>query len=381
MPFAYSQQSAFERLLLLIATFVQYPGIGSAQVNALDPPCGAFEAIQKKMQAIAQTCDIDLPLYSAHTLRKDLKTLRKYGILERRMYRWGYYLGTGAMNRDELQTALQSLAAHAKSQGDPTVRRVFQTLEQRLRGLNLESSGQLFYPVRTQLDRAIVYADPEEMMNKGQYRHTLFHQFVALETAISQGQVVKLYRQQNPYSHVNTGYIQVYPLQLIYVDIAWYLLYENQSTRHLEIERVDRFSDSLTVVESTGRGLLAQQQSLQTAHKLLSNGWGLYLGNALEQSKELAGQLDYVDVWVKFFPPVMNFILEGDRRHPKQKVEKRTKGKEVYVNYKIKLPARSLNEFCYWVHRFMHYAQIIAPQSLVEQHHQAALALVKRYET
>ncbi|KPQ33181.1 MAG: WYL domain [Phormidesmis priestleyi Ana] len=381
MPFAYSEQSAFERLLLLIATFVQYPGIGSAESGAQDSARDAFEVIQEKMQAISQTCDIDLPLYSAHTLRKDLKTLRQYGILERRMYRWGYYLGTGAMSRDELQTALQSLAAHAKSQRDPNVRRVFQTLEQRLRGLNLESAGQLFYPVRTQLDRAIVYADPEEMMNKGQYRHTLFHQLIGLETAIFQGQVVKLYRQRDPYSQINVGYIQVYPLQLIYVDIAWYLLYEDQSTQHLEVERVDRFSDFLTVVDPNGRGLPAQQQSLQTAHKLLSNGWGLYLGNAAEQSKERAGQLDYVEVWVKFFPPVMNFILEGDRRHPKQKVQKRTKGQETHVDYKIKLPARSLNEFCYWVHRFMQYAQIISPQSLVEQHHQAALALAKRYET
>ena len=125
MPFAYSEQSAFERLLLLIATFVQYPGIGSAESGAQDSARDAFEVIQEKMQAISQTCDIDLPLYSAHTLRKDLKTLRQYGILERRMYRWGYYLGTGAMSRDELQTALQSLAAHAKSQRDPNVRRVF----------------------------------------------------------------------------------------------------------------------------------------------------------------------------------------------------------------------------------------------------------------
>ena len=381
MPSAYSEQSAFERLLLLIATFVQYPGIGSPKPEALDPSYDAFGDIQAKMQVIAQTCNIDLPIYSPHTLRKDLKTLRKYGILDRRMYRWGYYLGTGAMSRDELRTTFQSLAAHAKSQRDPNVRQVFQTLEQRLRGLNFESAGQLFYPVRTQLDRAIVYADPEEMMNKGHYRHTLFHQLIALETAIFKGQVIKLYRQRDLYSQITTGYIQVYPLQLIYVDIAWYLLYEDRSTQHLEVERVDRFSDYLRVVDPEGRGLPAQQQSLKTAHRLLSNGWGLYLGNAAEQSEERAGQINYVEVWVKFFPPVINFILEGNRRHPRQKVKKHTKGEEIYVDYKIKLPARSLNEFCYWVNRFMHYAQIIEPQSLVEQHYQAALALVKRYET
>jgi len=42
------------------------------------------------------------------TLRKDLETLRRYGILDRQMYRWGYYLGTGALRRDELQVAFNA---------------------------------------------------------------------------------------------------------------------------------------------------------------------------------------------------------------------------------------------------------------------------------
>ena len=387
VPHAYGEQSAFERLLLLIATLVQYPGIGSTESIATssgtsaDTTHDAFENIQVQMQTIAKACDIDLPNYSVHTLRKDLKTLRQYGILDRRMYRWGYYLGTGAMSRDELQTVLQSLSSHAKSQGNPNVRRIFETLEQRLRGLNLELEGQLFYPVRTQLDRSIVYADPDEMMKKGQYRRTLFHQLTAVETAIAQGQVVELYRQRDPYSTISTGHVQVYPLQLIYADIAWYLLYEHQGTHHLVLNRVDRLSDYLKVIDATGRGIAAQQQSLQIAHKLLDNGWGLFLGNPEEQVQERSGQLELIDVWVKFFPPVMDFILEGDRRHFRQEVRKRSKGGEIYVDYQIKLPKRSLNEFCYWVHRFMNHAQIMAPPFLAEQHRQAAIDLVQRYKS
>jgi len=387
VPHAYGEQSAFERLLLLIATLVQYPGIGSTESIATssgtsaDTTHDAFENIQVQMQTIAKACDIDLPNYSVHTLRKDLKTLRQYGILDRRMYRWGYYLGTGAMSRDELQTVLQSLSSHAKSQGNPNVRRIFETLEQRLRGLNLELEGQLFYPVRTQLDRSIVYADPDEMMKKGQYRRTLFHQLTAVETAIAQGQVVELYRQRDPYSTINTGHVQVYPLQLIYADIAWYLLYEHQGTHHLVLNRVDRLSDYLKVIDATGRGIAAQQQSLQIAHKLLDNGWGLFLGDPEEQVQERSGQLELIDVWVKFFPPVMDFILEGDRRHFRQEVRKRSKGGEIYVDYQIKLPKRSLNEFCYWVHRFMNHAQIMAPPFLAEQHRQAAIDLVQRYKS
>jgi hypothetical protein len=375
----YTEQSAFDRLLLLIATLVRYPGIGAADPNATaETNHDGILAIQAKLPLVAQSCGIDLPAYSVHTLRKDLKTLRKYGLLDQRMYRWGYYLGTGAMSREELQLALQSLASQAQT--DANIRQIFEVLERRLRGLNLDLKGQLFYPIRTHLNRSVVYSDPEEMMQQGKYRRTLFHQMSAVESAIAQGQLIKICRHRNPYDEVQTGQIKVFPIQLIHAEIAWYLLYEHEHTGHLEIERIDRFSDDFQVITPTGRGLMAQQQSLQVAHKLLTNGWGLFLGKPKEQLLELQGKPDLIEVWVKFFPPVSSFILEGDRRHPRQEIQRRSKGGEIYVNYKVKLPERSLNEFYYWVNRFMNSAQIIAPASLAERHRQAALELLKRYE-
>jgi hypothetical protein len=383
IPHAYREQSAFDRLLLLIATLVQCPGVGRPDAadnsRSITESSDSFESIRVQMQAIAKTYGIDLPNYSAHTLRKDLKTLRQYGILDHRMYRWGYYLGTGALNREELQAALQALIAQAKSQGNPNVRRIVETLEQRLRGLNLELHGQLFYPVRTQLDRAIVYADPDEMMHQGKYRQTLFHQITAVEAAIASGQAIEILCQSNPYAKNATGYIKVHPLQLIYAEIAWYLLYEVYEQPFLVIRRVDRLSDYCQPIAGSNRSLLMQKESLEAAHKLLTNGWGLFLGEPHEQRQERAGKLELIDVWVRFFPPVTDFILEGDRRHPTQKVKRHAHGKEVYVDYQVQLPRRSLNEFCYWVHRFMNHAQFVAPQFLVDQHHQAALNLVQRY--
>jgi hypothetical protein len=47
----------------------------------------------------------------------------------------------------------------------------------------------------------------------------------------------------------------------------------------------------------------------------------------------------------------------------------------------VKLPERSLDEFCRWVDRFMYCAKIIIPADLAEKHRQAALQLVHRYET
>lgn len=302
----YADRLAFERLMLLIATLVQYPGVGSSDEDspllAEASHHDALLAVQARLQAVATASGIDLPenYPATPTIRKDIETLRRYGILDQRMYRWGYYLGTGAMSRQELQVAFNALASTAKYQGDPQVRRIYQTLVKRLRGLDLELKGQFFYPVRQHLNRAINYTDPEEMRAKGENRNTLFHKLDVVERAISQGQAIKISRSSDPYGRSRVGLIQVWPLQLIYYDIAWYLIYEDCSNGHLAVGRVNRFKDYCQILTPQGRGLVAQQQSLINAHKLLDNGWGLNLGELEEQQAELQGQLKLETVKVRF---------------------------------------------------------------------------------
>ena len=379
-PSAYAEPRAFKRLMALIATLVRHPGVGARDPLKSSP--GEHDAAQdmlKKMCETAHILDIALPQYSVHTIRKDLKTLRRYGILDKRMYRWGYYLGTGALTRDELQAALQALATQAQHQGDPHIRRMYASLERRLRGLNLELDGQLFYPVRTHLSRTIVYTDPEDMMRQGHYRRTLFHDLEAVERAITMGQPLELLRQRDPHQSMGTGYLKVYPLQLIYSDVAWYLLYEHLHNHHFEIARVDRLSEHLKVLESTGRGTAAQTQSLELAHQLLKQGWGLYLGSPEEQQQERLGHAELIATKVRFYYPVAEFILEGERRHPTQTIKKGKQQGEAYVDFSIQLPQRSLQEFSRWVNRFMHLARILTPPELAENHRQNARALAARY--
>lgn len=382
MAHSYATFPAFERLLLLIATFVRYPGVGfiDPMQSDSDRPHDTLQEVLVHLQKVADELDVELPSYSRHTIQSDLKTLRHYGLLERRAYRWGYYLGTGAMNREELQVAINAIHSQAKYQEDPQINRIYQKLTRRLRSLNLKD--EMFYPVRTQLDRVIVYTDPEEMMAKRKYRGTLFEKLDALEAAIVKGQAIELYRCRNPYNPEKTKHEQVYPLQLIYADIAWYLLQENYKDGHLVVSRLDRFSDHFKVVDAKGRGSKAQGKSLHIAHRLLEAGWGLKLGSRENQQREIRGELELVEVQVRFFPEVMGFIQEGEKRHPKQDIKPGPKGKDgklAYVDYIIELPERSLEEFCRWVHRFMGNAQFIYPQYLVEQHQQAARALLERY--
>lgn len=380
-PHPYAEPTAFERLLMLVATFIRYPGVGSLEQE--DNPTQIHDALQEVQRYLQKTADElgrSLPHYSPHTLRKDLVTLRRYGVLDQRMYRWGYYLGTGAMNLAELRVMLQAARSQAQAQGDPQTRQVCYTVEKRLRGLDLELQGRLFYPVRSQLNRTIVYSDPEEMMQQGQYRHTLFHALEALEAAIVQGQPVTLHRRTDPFGTAGIGSIQVYPLQLIYADIAWYLLYEYTENQYLELERIDRFSDHCQLVPAEPRGIAIQHQRLQVAQTLLQNGWGLYLGTPEQQQLEQRGMAELINVQVRFFAPIDAFILEGDRRHPTQTLRKGQQHNQTYVDYSVQLPERSLSEFSRWLNRFMHHAKILAPANLAAQHQENALKLMQRYQ-
>lgn len=381
----YADHQAFERLMLLIATFVRYPGVGSSDSNhAVNSKSGehhdALAEVSVRLQEVARDCGINLPAYSVHTLRKDLQILRRYNILDKRMYRWGYYLGTGAMSKAELQIALNALGSQAKYQQDPQVNRIYQTLMQRLRGLNL--TGEFAYPVRSQINRAIIYTDPEEMMADSLYRGTLFEKLEKLETAIIQGQAIEIYRSRNPNNKGVTEYLTIWPLQLIYSDIAWYLLHEDCQNGHLAVSRLDRFTEHFKLVETESRGSTVQWQNLQIAHQLLEAGWGLYLGEIEDQRRERLGKLDFVNVTVRFFPEVMAFIKEGEKRHKSQEIDEGPKtqdGKPTYLDYHVKLPPRSLNEFSRWVYRFMGNAQFRTPKDLAEKHKQGARELLARY--
>jgi hypothetical protein len=211
----YSDRQAFERLMLLIATFLKYPSIGSADAspqNNNDKPHDALASVKQQLEQLAQ--EIGIPINSAiPTIRKDLVTLRKYGILNKRIYRWGYYLGTGVMTKQELSVALNALASLAEYQRSPQIIRIYSSLLKRLQGFDADENSKLLYPVRSQINHLIVTTDLEDRIKKkqAQNRHTLFDSLTTVEKAILDGQVIEIYRHSDPYAD-NTGAAQVYPL-------------------------------------------------------------------------------------------------------------------------------------------------------------------------
>ncbi|MBF2075527.1 MAG: WYL domain-containing protein [Synechococcales cyanobacterium C42_A2020_086] len=366
----YSDRASFERLLLLLATLVKYPGIGAGD------KAERLASVQQKMQAVADELQIPLPWYAEPTLQKDLGVLRRYGLLERQVYRHGYYVGTGVMTQSELRLALNALASQAKYQGDAQARQVYQAIGQRLQGQNFESEAA-FYPVRLQFNRPTTYTDPDEMMRKQAFRNTLFHQLEQVEAAILQGLPIEVY------AHKRGLYESIYPLQLLYQDVAWYLLCEDVTTGHFKTYRMDRLANYVRPLAQVGRGIAAQQESLQVVHHLLKTGWGLFLGTPEEQQQEREGSLIFEQIKVKFYDEAIPLILEAERRHPKQKLrlgkQDAATGLPSYVDYKITLPPRSLPEFGRWLNRYMGNVRVVTPVSLAEQQQQAARRLLERY--
>jgi predicted DNA-binding transcriptional regulator YafY len=381
----YRRPESLERLLLLLAVFVKYPGIGRKDEGKTSGTGHhqALESVQSQLRALAQSLGLDYPPdYPAiPTLRKDLELLRTYGLLEQRMYRWGYYLGAGVLSAEELQIAFNALESQALFQGHPLVKQVYLQLKQRLRGFALPENRDFFYPVRQHLNRAINYTDPQEMMAKAENRHTLYHSLEAVEEAILRGQALRLYRIEDPYRRQGLGPMDVYPLQLFYYDIAWYLLSEDCHNGCLATGRVNRFSDQYELLPAPERGSEAQRRSLQAGYRLLENGWGLNLGTLTEQQAELAGTLELIPACIRFYPPASSFIWEGDRRHPRQKI-KLGPGKPVpkYLDYRLDLPPRSLGEFAFWVQRYGDKAIVLAPLALQERHRQGAEDLARCYQ-
>jgi predicted DNA-binding transcriptional regulator YafY len=332
------------------------------------------------LKQLAIDLHLEISAASVHTLRKDLEFLRKCGVIEERMYRWGYYLGTGVFSPQELPIALQAIKDIGERLGDPAIDNLYQKLAKRLRGMELSSRDP--YPVRSQLNRGIVFTDPERMRERHNYRETLFERLSELETAIVTGRAIEIYYARTAYPTSPTKYWQVYPLQLLYHDVAWYLICEEIESSYLVAIRLDRLSGHLQqLTDLPPRGRSAQLDRLKVVDRLLKNGWGINLGSREQQIEELNGG-GCIEVKVRFFEKVVSFIREGEKRHPQQQIalgKKNADGRLAFINYSVVLPERSLDEFFRWVRRFGSQALVLAPEKYVLEFRQEVSQLARLY--
>ena len=372
----YEEPIAFDRLMLLVALLVETPGSGAIETGGL---AAIGEALRDRAAALGRPFPADYP--SIPTLRKDLATLRAYGLLGDRMYRWGYYLGAGALTAAELTTALNGLRLLAIDLGDPKVGERLGPIQSRLKSWDQDQEGRLTYPLRRSLSRPVSEQDPITRLEQGQGWDRLVEQLDAIEEAILDGQAIELKVARSPQLDDRGERERLYPLQLLFYDVGWYLLYEKLDSGQFATRRIDRLSAEVRWLPMPPRGLRIQRQRLRKATGLLSAGWGLFLGEAADQIRELAGQEPLQLVVVRFRRPTARFIAEGDPRHPTQRLtwESETSGEPSGLEFSVKLPRRSLGEFERWVRRYGSDAVVLEPPELVARFRQMAIALALAY--
>jgi predicted kinase len=256
------------------------------------------------------------------TLRKDLeKILTPYGFRNRNdNVRHGYCLGTALFSAPRLRELHQVVRQAAGRLADPSAQDLLAELDERLGWAGISADG--LPPVRSYARHAVVDADLVRRDSLAAPRRA-----EAIEVAIVEHRRVLLRRFADVGTNPDSpdGELRVWPLQLIFHNVGWYLLFEEdeigQAQGLIRSERLDR----LALASSRGdlrRGAVEHQASLQRLERLLHHSGGIFFGGDLEQQQQLsspsAQRRAQALVTLRFCctPWAFAFIREGLQRYP-----------------------------------------------------------------
>ena len=293
-------------------------------------------------QLIAATASIPggyLPGESA-TLRKDLeKLLTPYGFRAANdNVRHGYALGTAVLSAPRLRE-IQALVQQAAGRlADPSAQPLLAELEQRLAwaGLDQPAPPLRLYARHGVVDTALVRRESLAAPRGAE----------AIERAIAQRRRVLLKRFSSAGSHGGTtigdgsGEWRVWPLQLIFHHVGWYLCAEEdvigQEHGLIRCERLDRLalqstsprSGSLHSGPSDGlrRSPERQHAALQRLERLLNHSGGIHFGDDIKAQLALASSSPRARSGVlqtlrfSATPWAFAFLREGMGRYPREQV-------------------------------------------------------------
>ena len=256
-------------------------------------------------------------LGEAATLRKDVeKILTPYGFRRRNdNVRHGYAIGTALLSRHRWQEVHGVIEQAAGRLSDPTAQDLLSEVEQRLAWSGLDQQQHI--PVRAFANRSIVNREllrPDSLASQRQAEQ--------LETAISERRRIQLERYPSVASFPDSpsGSFRVWPLQLLFHNIAWYLVYEDDSVGRdeglIRTERLDRLA-----LRQQERGYRrsdeAHAASIHRLERLLHLSGGIYFGDDLDAQLQLTA-LGKGLVTLRFCcqPWCFAFIREGLQRYP-----------------------------------------------------------------
>lgn len=339
-------QAQHDRMLAIVSMIAQHPGIGTAELaDAL------AEATGKR--------------WANATVYTDLKRLKAAGLLADQRHRKGYFLTGPTVAHEDMRALMNGLRIQAEDLENP--------IAQRLYDQHLERFA------RTREDQAYFGYPVEALQNRPVTRTTngdLAQVMEALRDPILRGQKVRVRLvRDNWHKHKGPRNHDVFPLQFVFHDVAWYLLCESAETGTFFTLRLDRLSPVVTAIGRTARGAREQADRLALAKGLMARSWGICIPPH-DAEGALTAPLVTARVW--FHPDKGGFIEEANRRHPAQGVTRRKDG----VIFEVALPDHPSVWlfFKVWVLGWGAAAEVLEPPALRAAVAAELTELLQRYE-
>lgn len=391
---SYSDKEVFQRLISTIKLIVNQPFLKDFGKGSL--------------KTLAQALEQARGIYNAETglpmLRKDIENILKpYKIIPSFPMRHGYFAGTGIFSQQELIKLFDILQSQAKSLDDPLALDFYNTFKERMLQTKLIDSKENIYPIRSIANHSIV--DEKHL-----HETSLLKKLPYLENAIVKGELLELntFSSSPKYESDANSFVTVYPLQIVFYNLAWYLGYErvtkDAQSGLLKLQRLDRLF--LGNFQNQYRSRQEQNKALEKLQKLLQASAGIYLGNSVEDqyrflSRDKNKRMEVcvtVELW--FDDKIFHFITEGTKRFAQIKMsrprsvakvnlpksifclEAPTEDKQFPNRFQTVLPKWSLNDFdlLRWIVGFGGSVKVIQPPELVEKVKKVATGILGTVE-
>ncbi|MFS8778995.1 AAA family ATPase [Synechococcus sp. W55.1] len=313
---AYSDWDSFSRLIYTIRLILTQP-------FHFDPELGSLESLNRELQQRGWVRG-----QNRDAIRKDIeKVLKPYQILPSFPMKRGYFTHSGIFTRHELKQIYRLLQVSTRALENPWEQAVYEMVEQRMRLSRIDTSE--IYPTRRLGNQPIV--DPT-LAPSGTLADRRGLQVV--EEAMERGELLEVKRLPGatfPGEAVES--FRIWPLQLVFHQIAWYLGCEYHSPKRqglMRFERMDRLF--LNRRHCATRSRQEQLAALERLHKLYDVSAGIFLGNDPHLQKQILSrdpnerrQAEVtLELW--FSDRIFPFVSEGTRRFKHQRMSPRISG-------------------------------------------------------
>lgn len=372
----YSDIEPFSRIIKMIRLITHEPFIWKPELG------GTLDSLVRRMEE-----EEILEPNRGNSLRKDIeKVLKPYGLLPEFPMKRGYFAGTAVLSQKDLVKVFHLLESQVKRLDDPIGLQVYETFKKRMETAKLTQSN--YYPVRGIHNRNIISL---EMVSDS----SLAVNTEEVETAIEEGRLIELGRLKGGARfefNEKERFFKVYPLQLVFHNIGWYLgfeYYEGENKGLLRFERLDRLF--LGQPQGKTRSRNAQLKALNRLISLYNCCGGIFLGNDPKQQQQYLddGERKQVEVLIELWCSdlIFPFISEGTKRFPLKQMKmsqprdrdlfrknrslfslRKTSDPKFPHRFRVYLPAWSLEDFDFhrWILGFGGEVKVASPEELRE---------------